>query len=519
MFRNALVSVSNKKGLVEFLRPLVENGMRVVSTGGTLRHLREHGLPAVDISEQTGFPEVMDGRVKTLHPKVHMAILARLNHSSDEELLKSEGIEPFDLVVVNLYPFSEALSRGVSGAELIEYIDIGGPTLLRAAAKCHERVTVVCDPQDYPKVALKNSLTLIDRQALAAKVFQQVALYDQKIANTLLQRNENFGTREPKNSFLNQEASDPNHFFSGQMVAELRYGENPQQKANWFSRSSTGLHCANILHGKPLSFNNLLDLDAAVRMVAEISQPCSVAVKHNNPCGVGMDESIAGAVGRSLAADPVSVFGGIVAVNRVLDLAAAENLSKIFLECVIAPGFEANALELLKAKKDLRILEWPELTKLGHELEGRTICGGFLLQTGDRPSDWSSDWKIIGENPPEKIKSDLVLAWKVCALLKSNAIALAGEGMTVGLGMGQVNRVDAVEQAIRRWKKHHEETSSVVMASDAFFPFADSIELAWKAGVRWIIQPGGSIRDAEVIGKAQELGVNLILTGQRHFRH
>ena len=507
MFKNALVSVSDKTGLVEFLKPYVATGLRVVSTGGTLKHLRENGIQAIDISEQTGFPEVMDGRVKTLHPRVHMAILSRAGVAEDSALLAKEGLDPFDLVIVNLYPFEQARARGVKGHELIEFIDIGGPSLLRAAAKNHDRLAVICQPSDYSWITAKAELTLTDRQRLAASVFRHTSSYDDLIAKT-----------------LNVEAEEYPLSLQGSRVSELRYGENPQQKAWWLKSPSAqaGLHDAVILHGKPLSYNNILDLDAAVATVQFFSEPCAVAVKHNNPCGVGTASSIGSAVERAIAADPVSVFGGIIAVNRIVDAVAAEAMSKIFLECIIAPGFAPEALERLKKKKDLRLLEWSSLLKAREdELQFRTVSGGYLVQTPDHVSDFSNDWRVIGEEPSEEVKRDLMLAWKVCAMLKSNAIAIAGEGRTLGLGMGQVNRVDAVEHAIDRAKKHHAGAGleAACLASDAFFPFADSIDKAADAGIRWIIQPGGSIRDEEVFAKAKERGVNLVLTGRRHFRH
>jgi phosphoribosylaminoimidazolecarboxamide formyltransferase/IMP cyclohydrolase len=506
MFRNALISVSDKTGLVEFLKPHVAKGMRVVSTGGTLKHLRENGIPAIEVSEQTGFPEVMDGRVKTLHPRVHMPILAREGNAEDAKLLANEKLEPFYLVIVNLYPFEEARTKNLADHELIEFIDIGGPSLLRAAAKNHDRIAVVCEPEDYAWIAAKGELTLADRRRLAARVYRHTSRYDDLIAKTL-------ATDDEKPVTL-----------VGREVAELRYGENPQQKAWWFRdpMAVSGLHEAKILHGKPLSYNNILDLDAACGTVAEFSDPAAVAVKHNNPCGVGTDASAARAVSLAIQADPVSVFGGIVAVNRQVDLASAEEMAKIFLECVIAPSFSPEALERLKKKKDLRLLEWPKLGEPSLTKQFRTVAGGFLVQTADQTSDWSDAWKIMsvaGENPSAEIKRDLMLAWKVCARLKSNAIAIAGEGRTLGLGMGQVNRVDAVEHAIARMNKHHQGRVHAVLASDAFFPFPDSIELAAKAGVRWIIQPGGSIRDEEVLARAAELGINMVLTGTRHFRH
>ncbi|MDZ4084822.1 MAG: bifunctional phosphoribosylaminoimidazolecarboxamide formyltransferase/IMP cyclohydrolase [Bdellovibrionales bacterium] len=513
-FKNALVSVSDKAGLVDFLKPLVQEGLRVVSTGGTLKHLKENGIPAIDISEQTGFPEVMDGRVKTLHPRVHMALLSRDGMAEDRTLLEKEGLDPFDLLIVNLYPFEAARAKGVHGDELIEFIDIGGPSMLRSAAKNHQRLTVLTDPSDYKWVEEKKwQLSLEDRRLLAAKVFSHTSRYDDLIARSLSESVESWNS------------------LNGRLVSELRYGENPHQKAAWYRdpMAKSGLHDAQILHGKALSYNNLLDLDAACAAVTEFRSPAAVAVKHNNPCGVGTDRDsatasgIASAVRRAVAADPVSVFGGIIALNRTVDFAAAEAMASIFLECVIAPEFSPEALARLKAKKDLRILVWPGLADHQPVRQFKTIAGGYLMQSADRTSDWSDAWKVAGAKGESAltpaVKADLLLAWKVCAHLRSNAIAIASEGQTVGLGMGQVNRVDAVEHAIARMRKHQPNCVNPVLASDAFFPFSDSMEKIAEAGIRFVIQPGGSIRDEEVLARAQALGITTVLTGTRHFRH
>ncbi|MCB0365122.1 MAG: bifunctional phosphoribosylaminoimidazolecarboxamide formyltransferase/IMP cyclohydrolase [Bdellovibrionaceae bacterium] len=504
MFKNALVSVSDKSGLIEFLQPLVAKGMRVVSTGGTARHLKEAGIQVVDVSEQTGSPEVMDGRVKTLHPKVHMALLARAHVASDMELLKEQALEPFDLVLCNLYPFEEALKKDLSDEEQIEFIDIGGPSMLRSAAKSFNRIAVICDPSDYQWVADKSELTLKDRRFLAAKVFSHTATYDSMIAQ-----------------YMGADQTFPQFALGGSYVSPLRYGENPQQSAGWYSLSGakSGLHQAEILQGKPLSYNNILDLDAACETLREFTDPTSVAVKHNNPCGVAVGRNLFEAVVGSLKADPVSVFGGIIALNGKVDGDTAAKLSEIFLECIVAADYAPEALQVFAKKKNLRILKWPQIANQSLELKVKTIGGGFLVQTQDQVKGWSNEWSVLGNEPPPEIKVDLGLAWKVCAHLKSNAIALVSGSTTVGLGMGQVNRVDAVEQAIARMRKFHGDATNVVLASDAFFPFADSIELAAKAGVKWVIQPGGSIKDEEVKSKAKELGVTMVLTGTRHFQH
>lgn len=501
MFKNALVSVSDKSGLVEFLRPLAEKGLRIVSTGGTAKHLKANGIDVVDVSEQTQFPEVLDGRVKTLHPKIHMALLSRGWIETDQKTLKDYEVEEFDLVIGNLYPFESSLKSGKQGRELIEFIDIGGPSFLRAAAKNFERITVVCDPKDYTLVENGESQPEL-RKKLAAKVFQHTSHYDALIAQTL----------------------DAEFVLSGyEKVQDLRYGENPQQKAIWYkdSLAKSGWHSASKLQGKELSYNNLLDCDAALSTLLEFQQPCCVSVKHNNPCGVAVGSSIEQCVNDSIDADPVSVFGGIVAINRPINQVMAEKLSSLFLECVIAPEVSEEAQNVFSKKKNLRILIWPDMNKVEHQQQIKSIIGGALVQEPDKvQSQWNDKWQVVGAQPSEEVKQAATLAWVTCAHLKSNSIAICNSKQTLGLGMGQVNRVDAVEQAIERYHRFHPQASSpIVLASDAFFPFADSIERCAKAGIQWVIQPGGSIRDEEVLSKAKELKVNMILTEVRHFLH
>lgn len=503
-FTNALVSVSDKTGLVDFLKPLYDQGLRIVSTGGTARTLREAGMAVIDVSEQTGFPECMDGRVKTLHPRIHMALLSRQGNAEDDRLLKEEDLAPFDLVIVNLYPFEEALKKNSSQEDLIENIDIGGPSLLRGSAKNFERMTVVVDPADYQRLADMAEVTRAERQRLAAKAFVHVSSYDAMISQALA----------PQELF-------PQFSLGGSVVQELRYGENPHQPARWYKRrgAPTGWHEAKVLQGKELSYNNLLDLESALGLAREFPNPTAVAVKHNNPCGAASSDSLESAVEKCLASDPVSVFGGIIAVNQEVSAKSAESLSKVFLECVVAPKFSQEALAFFAKKKNVRLLEWPQLMKRDHFYKIQTIQGGFLVQNPDQVLLWNPSWKILGETPNSMIREDLSFAWAACAHLKSNAIAIAGGKQTLGLGMGQTNRVDAVDLAIARWQKFHSGVSTAVLASDAFFPFPDSIELIHKAGIRWVIQPGGSMRDEEVFARAKDLGVNMVLTGQRHFRH
>lgn len=499
MWKRALVSVSNKTGLVEFLKPLSQEGLEIVSTGGTADYLRKAGLRVIDVSEVTKFPEVMDGRVKTLHPNVHMGLLGRPDEAHHVKAMKEHSVQNFDLVIVNLYPFEEAFQQGKKGRELIEKIDVGGPSMLRAAAKNFEFITVVCDPTDYPYL-MKEAKTVEYRKHLAAKVFSHLSAYDSLIATAL-------GSTSQVKTWAAEE------------VQTLRYGENPHQAAVWFKRKDSphGLHQAEILQGKELSYNNLLDLDAALSLCCRFSEPSVVAVKHNNPCGVATDENIFKATEKALASDPVSVFGGIIAINRPVTAAIAEELNKIFLECVIAPDFDSDACAILEKKKNLRVLK---LTPFSYNQvqELRAIYGGFLSQGIDTGTSDPASWKFIGQQPTASVRADLIFGEKVCAALKSNAIAVVGDGQTLGLGMGQVNRVDAVRQALERYKKFHDGQQGVLI-SDAFFPFSDSIQEIARAGIKWVLQPGGSVRDEEVIKASQDSGVNLIMTGQRHFKH
>lgn len=503
-FKNALLSVSDKTGLIDFIRPHYDAGMRLVSTGGTAKTLRDAGMTVIDVSEQTGFPEVMDGRVKTLHPHVHMPLLSRESYPEDLALLKENGLEPFDLVVVNLYPFEQRLSTKASQSDLIENIDIGGPSLLRGASKNFERLTVVVDPDDYERLNAMSQVSKEERQRLAAKAFAHVSSYDAMISQALA----------PDQLF-------PNFSLGGTVVQTLRYGENPHQKATWYKRrgAMSGWHEAKILQGKELSYNNLLDLESALNLVRDFDGPSAVAVKHNNPCGAATGSTLEIAVENCLKSDPVSVFGAIVALNQEVSTEAAEAIGQLFLECVVAPKFSDGALKILGKKKNLRLLEWDGLGIRDDFWRLQTIQGGFLLQEPDRVLAWNPEWRILGEAPTPQIRGDLSFAWAVVSTLKSNAIAIAENKQTLGLGMGQVNRVDAVQLAIERMVKFHPKHSTPVLASDAFFPFADSIERIYEGGVRWVIQPGGSMRDEEVFAKAKELGVNMVLTGRRHFRH
>jgi phosphoribosylaminoimidazolecarboxamide formyltransferase/IMP cyclohydrolase len=500
MKRNILISVYNKKNLEVLTEVLNPKTDVIISTGGTAKALRKLGFEIKDVSELTDFPEVMDGRVKTLHPKIHMGLLARKDHEEDLITLKKFNAEFFDIVIGNLYDFEAGLRQNNSEDQQIELIDIGGPSFLRSAAKSFNRIAVVCDPEDY--VLLKTPTTLEQRKYFAAKVFRHTSYYDSQIAQ-----------------WLSEEMMEE-HSFGTKKIDELRYGENPQQKAFWLRSEDAGMHNAQIIQGKALSYNNILDLDAAVRAVLEFKNPAVVSVKHTNPCGVSVGETIDDAASKSLKADPVSVFGGIVACNREITLKTAEMFSSIFLECIIAPHFSQEALALLGKKKNLRLLSWPEMLDFkSKKLLLRSVAGGYLAQAPDHIDLSISNWVIYGDTPSTEIMNSLIFAWKVCAHLKSNAIAVASGTTTVGLGMGQVNRIDAVEQAFKRQKAFHPEAQDLVVASDAFFPFADSIEAIHAHGARYIIQPGGSIKDEEVISKAKQLGVTILMTGERHFKH
>lgn len=505
-FKNALVSVSDKEGLVDFIYPLVKNGMRVVSTGGTAAELKNAGISVIELSEQTGFNEVMEGRVKSLHPYIYMPLLARSNHPEDQKILKQTGLYPFDLVVCNLYPFEEKRNQGEQNLE--EWIDVGGPSLLRAAAKNFEQITVLCDPADYQQILDEGKIPSLDkRRQLAGKAFSMLSDYNSCIADWMQ------GKSWEKGGDL---------CLKGHFYRSLRYGENPNQKASWFRLKRTGLQQASCLQGKELSFNNICDLDSAVSVVREFSEPCSVAIKHNNPCGVVCSETIEKAVELSIKADPLSVFGAVVATNQPISELAAQTLCSLFLEAVIAPDYSPSSLEIFKQKKkNLRVMKWPRLMDRNLDsLKLRCIDGGLLVQEDQKiAGKWQSNWRCVQQIPGSSVQSDLLMAWKVCAHLKSNAIALVSDSQTVGLGMGQVDRISAVESAIQRWKKFHPHVQSPVLASDGFFPFPDSIEAAAEAGIKWVIQPGGSIKDRKVISRAKELSVNLILTGQRCFSH
>ena len=506
----ALLSVYDKTGITDFARELVALGYDLVSTGATHREISQAGLAVQQVADLTGSPEMLGGRVKTLHPKVHGGILARRNLADDMDELSSHGIDTIDLVAGNLYPFRQTVSRpDVTLEDALENIDIGGPTMVRAAAKNFPHVIVLVDPADYPWVIERlrsGGLSAEERQSLAAKAFQHVALYDTAVS-----------------AYLGRSAESP---FTQKLTIgleklfDLRYGENPHQQAALYALSSTsgGLAGARQLHGKELSYNNLLDADGAWTTVADFAEPAVAVVKHTNPCGLAIHDDMAEAYRRAYNGDSVSAFGGIVAFNRPVTAAAAEAMGSIFYEVVIAPDYQPDALQLLKKKKTLRVLVVSNQDQAGSDgLEVRQISGGLLVQTPDNPREDSATWRTVTQRKPTVYElQDLAFAWKAVKHIKSNAIVLAKERTLLGMGAGQPNRVISVQLAAQA---AGEGAQGSVLASDAFFPFADSIEAAAKAGVTAIVQPGGSIRDQEVIEAADRLGLVMLFTGIRHFRH
>lgn len=506
---SALLSVSDKTGLLPFAQFLAGQGVTLYSTGGTAKALREAGLKVTDVSDYTGFPEIMDGRVKTLHPKVHGGLLGRRSEAGHMAAMQEHGIRPIDLLVVNLYPFVETVAKGGAFEECIEQIDIGGPSMIRSAAKNHEDVLVLVEPGDYAAVQKALQTDTVDsalRRKLAQKAFTHTAAYDAAISGWIAAQN---GDAWPEMLVLSAKRQDL-----------LRYGENPHQQAAFYAtgQQPVGMAAAKQLQGKELSFNNLNDSDAAWAMAQEFSEPTAVVVKHANPCGVGTADSAAEAFRRALAGDPQSAFGGIVALNRPLDNATAEAISGIFMEVVMAPEVTAEAAEILGKKKNLRVLEMGAASAGERNL--RSIAGGLLVQDSDtKPIDRAAIRHVAGQAPDAALLDELIFAFTVCKHVKSNAIVLCREGRTIGIGAGQMSRVDAVRFAIAKAEAAGHDTRGAVLASDAFFPFADNIDEAAKAGIGAVIQPGGSVRDDEVIAAAEEAGITMVFTGQRHFKH
>ncbi|MGC1483575.1 MAG: bifunctional phosphoribosylaminoimidazolecarboxamide formyltransferase/IMP cyclohydrolase [Candidatus Acidiferrum sp.] len=518
----ALISVFDKTGIVEFAKRLTALRIEILSTGGTSRLLREAGVAVRDVADFTGWPEMLGGRVKTLHPKVHGGLLYRRKHPDDQKQAAQHGIAPIDLVVVNLYPFeATAAKQGLAAEELIENIDIGGPTMLRSAAKNFESVTVVTDPGDYNLVAEEletaHETSLATRLELARKVFATTSRYDGLITTELERLSAGVGHLE-----LGKKPVLPERVHLAlQKKNSLRYGENPHQAAAlYFSAGSApaGLAAAKQLQGKELSYNNYVDLEAARNLAAEFSGPAAIIVKHNNPCGTAERETLLDAYLKALAGDPVSAFGGVLAFNRVVDAATAEEVAKLFAECIAAPGFDEKAKTVFAAKKNLRLLELPPggLDPEG-ELQLKRILGGMLVQQPDLGEIKDDQLRTVTKRPPTAAEMQTMrFAWKVCKHVKSNAIVFAKDGATLGVGAGQMSRVDSVKLAVM---KAQSSLAGSVVASDAFFPFPDGVEEAAKAGAVAVIQPGGSIRDNEVIAAADRLGMAMVVTGMRHFLH
>jgi phosphoribosylaminoimidazolecarboxamide formyltransferase / IMP cyclohydrolase len=522
----ALISVFDKTGVVEFARELASLGVEIVSTGGTARLLREGGVAVRDVAELTGWPEMLGGRVKTLHPKVHGGILFQRGKAEDRKQVGEHGIVPIDLVVVNLYPFSATAAKpGVSPEELIENIDIGGPAMVRSAAKNFQSVGVVTDPGDYAAIAAelreKRELSMATRLGLARKAYARTARYDGEIATELERLSVSDGATAAIAIGALEKLPQRMHI-ALERRQSMRYGENPHQAAALYIPAgypAAGLAGAKQLQGKELSYNNLVDLDSAWALAKEFHRPAVAIIKHNNPCGAAEQESLSDAYLKALECDPVSAFGGVLAFNRALDAATAEEVAKLFVECIVAPGYAAAALEKLGAKKNLRLLEM-QSGEAVEELDLKRISGGMLAQEADRHELAEADLKVVTERAPTPAETRaLLFGWKVCKHVKSNAIVFAREGQTVAVGAGQMSRVDSVKIAVIKAATNGLELKGSVVASDAFFPFPDGVEEAGKAGAVAVIQPGGSMRDADVIAAANKLGMAMVFSGVRHFRH
>ena len=516
--RRALVSVSDKTDLLTLAAALADAGVEVVSTGGSATMLRDAGYAVADVSSVTGFPESLDGRVKTLHPGVHAGLLADLRLDDHERQLAELGIDAFELVVVNLYPFVETVRSGAEGDDVVEQIDIGGPAMVRASAKNFANVAIVVSPESYPAIVeslAAGGTSLAQRRDLAARAFAHTAEYDRAVATWFAEET------------LADEGDLPQHLtIQAERLETLRYGENSHQRAAIYTRiGGHGIAQATQLQGKEMSYNNYVDADAALRAAFDMVKPAVAIIKHANPCGIAVAapnalDPIASAHLRAHECDPVSAFGGVIAANRTITLKMAENLRDIFTEVIVAPDFEPEALEVFKLKKNLRVLKLPADWQQ-ERMDVRLVSGGLLLQDADRfPDDIESvakDWQLVsGERPADEEMTNLIFAWKSCRAVKSNAIVLAKGSATVGIGMGQVNRVDSCRLAVERAA---DRAAGSVAASDAFFPFADGPQVLIDAGITAIIQPGGSVRDEEVIAAAREAGVTMFFTGERHFFH
>ena len=523
--RRALISVSDKTGIVEFAQALAERGVDILSTGGTARLLAEQGIAVTEVSDYTGFPEMMDGRVKTLHPKVHGGVLGR--RGQDDDVMEKHGINPIDMVVVNLYPFAETVAKeGCTLADAVENIDIGGPTMVRSAAKNHKDVTIVVNAHDYNRViaemdANDKSLTLKTRFDLAIAAFEHTASYDGMIANY-------FGTMVPsygENKEGDEESKFPRTFNQQfEKKQDMRYGENSHQAAAFYVEANpqeASVSTARQIQGKALSYNNIADTDAALECVKEFNEPACVIVKHANPCGVALGKDILEAYNRAYQTDPTSAFGGIIAFNQELDAETATAIvERQFVEVIIAPSVSAEAIEVVAAKKNVRLLECGEWTTKTTGFDVKRVNGGLLVQDRDQGMVSLDDLKVVSKRQPtEEELQDALFCWKVAKYVKSNAIVYAKGDMTIGVGAGQMSRVYSAKIAGIKAADEGLEVAGSVMASDAFFPFRDGIDAAAEAGIKCVIQPGGSMRDDEVIAAADEHDMAMIFTGMRHFRH
>ncbi len=518
----ALISVFDKMGILDIAKRLAALNIEILSTGGTAKLLRESGVAIKDVSEFTGWPEMLGGRVKTLHPKVHGGLLYRRHLADDQKQAKEHGIAAIDLLIVNLYPFEATSAKAnLTAEDLIENIDIGGPTMLRSAAKNWESVTVVTDPADYDRVATEledsRDTSLATRLELARKVFATTSRYDGMIATEL----ERLSVSSGHPALIAKETLPQGVYLSLEKQQPLRYGENPHQAAALYipaGKPPTGLAAAKQLQGKELSYNNFVDLEAARSIAAEFQKPAAVIIKHNNPCGTAEQPALREAYLRAYACDPTSAFGGVLAFNREVDAATAEEVAKLFVECIAAPGFDARAKEIFTAKKNLRLLELPSGgLEPQRELQLKRILGGMLVQQSDLGEIKASELKVVTRRAPTAEElATMQFAWKVSKHVKSNAIVLAKDGATLGVGAGQMSRVDSVKLAVM---KAQSSLQGSIVASDAFFPFPDGVEEAAKAGAVAVIQPGGSVRDNDVIAAADRLGMAMVFTAMRHFLH
>lgn len=499
--QRALISVHDKSGLLDLAKALAENKVEILSSGGTAKFLQEHGFKVIEVSDYTGFPEVFSGRVKTLQPKIHGGILMRRDHANDILEASAQNVLPIDLVVVSLYPFMENVREGTPEEQAVELIDIGGVALLRAAAKNFKFVTVLHSPEQYSDFIARyesaEGITLEHRKQWAGETFAYTAVYDSAIERYFL----------------------GDYFLKGKFHQVLRYGENPHQKAAWFLTSEAGLSQSKQLGGKEMSYLNVLDTDAALNITADFTEPACVIIKHTTPCGLAVGETPLQAYRRAFSCDTRSPFGGIVGFNRFVDLETAEEMSKIFLEAIIAPGYSEEALKLLKSKKNLRLLEAPvEFDRSEHKIV--TISGGFLVQEADTVRIDRNDFRVVTKIQPTEAQWDaLIFGAKAVKWAKSNAVVLNNSYQTLGIGCGQTSRVGSVEIAVNNAKLFGLSLEGAIMASDAFFPFPDSVEEASKFGVKAVVQPGGSVRDEEVITAADKLGIAMVFSGKRHFRH